>query len=512
MQAKLYFLVLLLAHESATETVWPLPYSLTCKGPPVPLSPDFSIESPNDSTLLLSAINRYRTIIKQSLSTDGWKGQQDTSISSLLVTVESADETLNSKTSYEYWVNVGNGIATVKGTSVYAAMYGMETFSQLVVNSSLECLTVVAHDFPRYRHRGLMIDTGRRFFPIPLVFALLDAMSYVKMNVLHMHLSDFCRFSVESLLYPELTAGLKGQYYTHENISAIVQYAKERGIRVMPEIDLPGHSKGLEPLSSSHLLKYCDSESTEIYDDPQNVSLSTLQKLLTEMAALFPESLYHLGCDETTVVAECTLEGIRNLEKQLFNFTSGLLKKPVAFEEALFTTQSADQSVIIQTWEHYTALDAVRQGVYAIENSKFHFYLSLEPLIPVKDVWTDIAAKFATDKERSLLLGGEISYWTDDYCFIYQCQDASRTKPRASWMFDADHDEAFSQSVSNMLWPRGIAGAGSFWRYEASLSTDDFLTRYHAQNERLIQRGITSCPNNCTCDVLSRCNKPYKSK
>eukprot|EP00118_Oscarella_pearsei_P018801 m.194897 g.194897 ORF g.194897 m.194897 type:complete len:390 (+) comp39508_c1_seq14:645-1814(+) len=389
----------------------------------------------------------------------------------------------------------------------------METFSQLIVNSTLECSTIDVHDLPTYEHRGLMIDTGRRFFPIPLVFSFLDAMSYVKMNVLHMHLSDFCRFSVESHLYPELTTGLKGQFYTQENISAIIQYAKERGIRVMPEIDLPGHSKGLEPLSYNHLLKYCNSENTEIYDDPENVSLHTLQNLVTEMAALFPEPLFHLGCDETAVIAECNLEGIRNLEKKLFNFTNGLLKTPVAFEEALFTTQSADQSVIIQPWARHTALDAVSKGFYAIENSYPHFYLSLEPLIPVKNVWIDIAVKLTTDKERSLLLGGEISYWTDVYCFAFRCEkESSRPKPKASWMFEAEHDEVFSQSVSNMIWPRGIAGAGSFWHYEPSLNTSDFMARYHAQNERYTQRGITSCPTNCTCDVLTRCNKPYQSE
>jgi hexosaminidase len=96
-----------------------------------------------------------------------------------------------------------------------------------------------------------MIDTGRRFFPMPTVQNLLDTMAAVKLNVLHLHASDMCRWSVESKLYPNLTAALTGQmggHYTQEDVKAMIKYAGDRGIRVVPEFDVPGHSRGMLPI------------------------------------------------------------------------------------------------------------------------------------------------------------------------------------------------------------------------------------------------------------------------
>ncbi|XP_062513942.1 beta-hexosaminidase subunit alpha-like isoform X2 [Corticium candelabrum] len=396
----------------------------------------------------------------------------------------------------------------------YQVICSKETFSQLMVNGSLLHSTVTVHDKPNYHHRGLMIDTGRRFFPMSLVYNLLDAMSYLKMNVLHFHLSDYCRFAVESVKFPQLTASLNGQYYKQDDIRAILEYARERGIRVVPEFDLPGHSKGLAPLAEDGYLNFCSDNHREIYGDPQNKSLETLQTLLAEMATLFPESLFDIGCDETAEVGLCTITNIKTLEQQLFDFIySRLGKVPTAYEEALFKSKSAKSNVVIQAWESYRAFEVVRQGNKAIEGNGGHFYLS-HSTVPLSAVWTDIAYNM-TAAGKKLLLGGEISFWTDEYCPNFQCWNETnshhRNMPVASWMWDSAHDSIFSQSVGNMIWPRGIAAAGAFWNFNSSLSTSsmDFLTRYHAQNQRLIERGVISCPSNCTCDTLSKCGKLY---
>ena len=134
----------------------------------------------------------------------------------------------------------------------------METFSQYSDNGCFNYTTLQIQDYPQYKHRGLMIDAGyfasiiclwyiddyyiiiqrRRFFPVVLVENLLDAMSYLKMNVLHFHFSDLCQFSVESMEYPELTATLQ-QYYTQQDVKDLILYARDRGIRIVPEIDVP---------------------------------------------------------------------------------------------------------------------------------------------------------------------------------------------------------------------------------------------------------------------------------
>lgn len=139
---------------------------------------------------------------------------------------------------------------------------------------------------PEYTWRGLMIDSGRRFFPVPLVKNLMDTMAANKMNVLHLHASDHCRFGVESKNYPKLHTALTGihkGYYTQEDVKDMIAYGKKNGalripqtylstvvvsqasvwvrsfrylccaagIRVVPEFDIPGHSRGFLPLECS---------------------------------------------------------------------------------------------------------------------------------------------------------------------------------------------------------------------------------------------------------------------
>merc|ERR1719456_1322149 len=109
-----------------------------------------------------------------------------------------------------------------------------------------------------------MIDTGRRFFPMESVRNLLDTMASTKLNVLHLHASDHCRFGVESKRFPNLTASLTGVragFYTQQDIKDMISYAGARGIRVVPEFDVPGHSRGFIPLESEGV-KFCTSAAT----------------------------------------------------------------------------------------------------------------------------------------------------------------------------------------------------------------------------------------------------------
>merc|ERR1719343_1689139 len=117
-----------------------------------------------------------------------------------------------------------------------------------------------------------MLDAGRRFFPVPLVKNLLDTMAAVKLNVLHLHASDMCRFGVESKLFPNLTAtlvGAQGGFYTQDDVHDLVAYAADRGIRVVPEFDVPGHARGMLPIEGK--VHFCSADATrsQLYSDPQ---------------------------------------------------------------------------------------------------------------------------------------------------------------------------------------------------------------------------------------------------
>ena len=218
------------------------------------------------------------------------------------VVILSSSEHLGTQTNYSYELQVSRDAsvgATIMAASPFGALYALETFAQLCANGSLPAVRII--DSPMYVHRGLMLDTGRRFHPVDLVKSMLDAMAMVKLNVLHFHLSDQCRFAVESTRFPALTAnltGLQSGHYTQDDVRQIVAYAADRGIRVIPEFDVPGHTGGWAPLKMAGL-QYCGSwpeyeERPQLYHDPQNVTLGIVSSVLEEMSALLNRAFSEL--------------------------------------------------------------------------------------------------------------------------------------------------------------------------------------------------------------------------
>lgn len=125
--------------------------------------------------------------------------------------------------------------------SPYGAAYALETLAQLVgPGGTLPHAAFRVADGPQYKHRGLLVDIGRRYYPVPLLRDIIEAMSMSKMNVLHMHFSDFPAFRVQSLVYPSLTAALGDQTYSQADIRSLIEFARLRGVRLVPEVDVPG--------------------------------------------------------------------------------------------------------------------------------------------------------------------------------------------------------------------------------------------------------------------------------
>src|SRR5262245_19851275 len=144
-----------------------------------------------------------------------------------------------------YTVDVTPQGTTVKAPAVAGALHGMETFVQLVTpgTEGFGADAIHIEDRPRFPWRGLMLDSGRHWMPVEVVKRNLDAMAAVKLNVFHWHLSEDQGFRVESKKFPKLQElGSDGLYYTQDEIRDIVAYARDRGIRVVPEFDMPGHT------------------------------------------------------------------------------------------------------------------------------------------------------------------------------------------------------------------------------------------------------------------------------
>src|SRR6201999_1774775 len=144
-----------------------------------------------------------------------------------------------------YTLDIQNGAVKLSAQTDFGAIHGMETVLQLhePKSAGYSMPAVPISDAPRFPWRGLMLDTCRHFLPVGNVLRTLDAMAAVKMNVLHLHLTEDQGFRIESKRFPKLTQlGSEGKFYTQDDVRQIVRYATDRGIRVVPEFDMPGHA------------------------------------------------------------------------------------------------------------------------------------------------------------------------------------------------------------------------------------------------------------------------------
>src|SRR5918993_471686 len=207
-----------------------------------------------------------------------------------------------------YVLEVSERQAFVNAPTVVGALRGLETFLQLVTADAGGYFVPEARvsDAPRFPWRGLLMDVARHWQPVEVVKRNLDAMAAVKLNVLHWHLTEDQGFRVESKKLPRLhQMGSDGNFYTQEQIRDVIAYAAMRGIRVVPEFDLPGHATAWlvgHPELGSAPGPYTIERRPGIFEpalDPTREEVyKFLDGFLSEMAALFPDDYLHIGGDE----------------------------------------------------------------------------------------------------------------------------------------------------------------------------------------------------------------------
>ena len=250
-------------------------------------------------------------------------------LSSVKVCVRSPDETLGAGTNESYSLIVPAAsapavvaAALIDASSVFGAMHALESLAQLVeVRAAPNAAAVIPSapvkiiDAPRYSFRGVMIDSGRHYLPLAHIKRVVDACAMAKLNVIHWHLVDSQSFASDSETYPRLakmgaypndysraaasspsTAEVPKAIYTVEDMKSVVAYARERGVRIQPEWDMPGHGAwgfGHPELMSSSCSNVLDPTRDELY--------VFLLAFLTEMNGIFTEEYLFLGGDEVSL-------------------------------------------------------------------------------------------------------------------------------------------------------------------------------------------------------------------
>lgn len=212
----------------------------------------------------------------------------------------------DSDESYQLVVNAEG--ATLKANTRFGALRGMETLLQLVQNgpdgTTIPYVTI--DDAPRFPWRGLLLDSARHFMPLPVIKRQIDGMAAAKLNVLHWHLTDDQGWRFASSRYPKLQQQASdGLFYTQAQMKDIVRYAAERGIRVVPEIDMPGHASAIA-VAYPELMSAPGPYAMErhwgvlkpVLDPTKEATYAFAEAMVSELTAIFPDPYLHIGGDE----------------------------------------------------------------------------------------------------------------------------------------------------------------------------------------------------------------------
>jgi hexosaminidase len=340
----------------------------------------------------------------------------------LLLTLDGADAARPES----YTVSISDSI-TIGGTTPAAVFLGSRTVLQLLCQSTT-LPTGSIHDWPDYKGRMLMLDVGRKPFPLPVLKDFLRMMAWYKMNELHLHLSDeafggtYAAFRVESKTFPGLAS--KDLFYTAADLRDLQDFAKARGIVITPEIDMPGHARCFTNYWPEITLK----DYPNYMDVTHPKTVEVMKKLLDEMIPLFDAPDFHIGTDEYRVSGP-RKEELHESFRQFINTMNTHVRSRgkntriwSGFEHMGGTTE-IDPTVIIDMWETDDAKSAIAKG-HKIINSNHgrtyivpgaHYYgISRPGIYQGWEPWmvSDDASK-NPGKDDPNLMGGKLHVWCD---------------------------------------------------------------------------------------------------
>ncbi len=386
-----------------------------------------------------------------------------------------------------YALSINAKQALLKAPTVLGALRGFETLLQLLQADSSGWFLpeVEIKDQPRFPWRGLMIDVARHWQPMEVIKRNLDGMALVKLNVLHLHLTEDQGFRIESKKYPLLhELGSDGNYFTQDQMREIIAYAAARGIRVVPEFDIPGHATswvvGYPELASAPG-PYVIERHWGVFDpvlDPTNPGVyELLDGFLSEMALLFPDPYIHIGGDENNGVhwnANAKIQAY--IQKNNLKDNAGLhayfntrvhailsknKKQLIGWDEILHPDLPVGS--VVHSWRGPEGIaEATKRGFATILSNGYYIdlcrtgaehYLN-DPVPP---------GSALTPDQRKLVLGGEATMW-------------------AEWVTP--------ETIDSRIWPRTAAIAERLWSPQETRDVTDMYQRLAVVSSRLEETGL----------------------
>ncbi|MDP4251190.1 MAG: family 20 glycosylhydrolase [Bacteroidota bacterium] len=397
-----------------------------------------------------------------------------------------ANNVLGEDESY-HLVITADGV-TLNAETDLGAIRGLETVLQLLQagNGYYYLPGCVIDDAPRFPWRGLLIDVGRHFMPVGVIKRNIDGMAAVKMNVLHLHLTEDQGFRIECKTFPKLhELGSVGEYYSQDQIRDLLHYAGERGIRIVPEFDMPGHTSswfaGYPELASApgpyhveHRLGVMD----PVMDPARESTYTFIDAFLGEMSKLFPDEYIHIGGDENNgkqwngnaaiqlFMQEHSIHSNNELQayfnRRLLAITEKYGKKMIGWDEIM--QPGIPTSAIIQSWRGMEGLATAAKAGYAVILSS-GYYIDLN--FPASDHYlTDPLpdSLHLTMPQRKLILGGEATMWSE----------------MVTW-----------ETIDSRIWPRTAAIAERLWSDASVNDVPNMYAKLERISPQLEELGLT---------------------
>jgi len=387
-----------------------------------------------------------------------------------------------------YSLTVSSSQITLTAETDIGALRGLETVLQLLDANGEGYFfpAMIVEDRPRFPWRGLMMDVCRHFMPVDVIKRNLDGMAAVKMNVFHWHLTEDQGFRIECKTYSKLhELGSDGLYYTQEEVKDILSYAADRGIRVVPEFDIPGHATswfvGHPELASTP----GPFQTAKIWDrmrpamDPTREEVyQFLDGFFQEMAQLFPDEYIHIGGDE---VDGSQWDGNRDIQRfmkqnaisdnaalqryfniRILNILTKYGKKMVGWDEII--QPELPKTIVIQSWRGREAMVESAQKGYRTLLSNGYYLDLIEPTD--RHYLNDPVPEDSplSEEEKKYILGGEAAMWSE---YVSE------------------------ETVDSRIWPRTAAIAERLWSSGSVKDVEDMYRRLERISVQLEELGLT---------------------
>jgi hexosaminidase len=420
--------------------------------------------------------------------------------SALSITFKSSPEMPSESADESYSLKIESKGIILNAATDLGALRGLETLLQSMQQEigGFYFPALEIKDSPRFAWRGLMMDACRHFMPVDVVKRTLDVMSSMKMNVFHWHLSEDQGFRVESFKFPLLhEKGSDGMYYTQAQIKDIVLYANLRGIRVIPEFDLPGHATawlvgypGLASAPGPYEIERFFGVFDPTFDPTVERTYEFLDAFFGEMAGLFPDPIMHIGGDENNgiqwnnnpaIQSFMNDNGIRDnhglqvyFNKRLITILKKYNKQMMGWDEIM--EEGLPTSAIIHSWRGKEFLvKAAEKGYKTVLSAGYYIDLSHSAAFHYKNdpITSDM---IMTKEQQARILGGEAPMWAE---------------------------LVNEENVESRIWPRVAAIAERFWSpgdvkdevdmYRRLLAVEPFLElsgSHHIRNREMMIRRL----------------------